>query len=150
MVGAGQVLDAQALIPAVEGQRDTPLRNAVLGYLAIVQGKAAEAGVRLGRAWELVDPRSDPATAALVAQRHVLHALAHCRGAEIVEWADRVAEHAEPGSPAAVEAAAIRGSGRRRRAILLRPHGPTTGQPSRSGTARSTNGSRWAVAGWRS
>lgn len=111
MVGAGQVLDAQALIPAVEGQRDTPLRNAVLGYLAIVQGKAAEAGVRLGRAWELVDPRSDPATAALVAQRHVLHALAHCRGAEIVEWADRVAEHAEPGSPAAVEAAAIRGLG---------------------------------------
>ncbi|WP_060712630.1 hypothetical protein [Pseudonocardia sp. HH130629-09] len=87
------------------------MRNAVLGYLAIVQGKAAEAGVRLGRAWELVDPRSDPATAALVAQRHVLHALAHCRGAEIVEWADRVGEHAEPGSPAAVEAAAIRGLG---------------------------------------
>ncbi|MEU9821156.1 LuxR C-terminal-related transcriptional regulator [Pseudonocardia alni] len=111
MIGAGECLDAQALVPVVESLRETPLRNAVLGYLAIIEGKAGEAGARLSRAWELTDADADPRTAALVAQRHVLHALGRCRGTDVVEWTDRVAHRAEPGSPEAVEAAAIRGLG---------------------------------------
>ena len=31
----------------------------------------------------------DPETAALIAQRYVLHSLVRCRGVELVDWADR-------------------------------------------------------------
>lgn len=108
LVGAGDVPKAMRFLPDVETLRETPLRNAVLGYLAVVRGRAAEADHKLGRAWDLVNPRRDPDTAALIAQRRVLHGLARCRTREVVEWGDRAVELA-PETPAAVEAAAIRG-----------------------------------------
>lgn len=108
LVGAGDVPKAMRFLPDLETLRETPPRNAVLGYLAVVRGRAAEAEHRLGRAWDLVNPRRDPDTAALIAQRRVLHGLARCRAREVVEWGDRAGELA-PDTPAAVEAAAIRG-----------------------------------------
>ncbi|MBW0103626.1 LuxR family transcriptional regulator [Pseudonocardia sp. KRD291] len=111
MVGAGDGLAAASMIPVVESLRETPLRNAVLGYLAVVRGRAGEAESRLGRAWEQVDCREDPGTAAMICQRNVLHALARCRGEELVTWSDRTAELVGPDAPAAVEASAIRGLG---------------------------------------
>ncbi|WP_409179496.1 hypothetical protein F9C11_23410 [Amycolatopsis sp. VS8301801F10] len=51
LIGAGDVFRAAALAPEVESVRETPLRDAVLGYLAVVRGRAAEAGGRLSRAW---------------------------------------------------------------------------------------------------
>lgn len=108
LIGAGDVPQAMRFTPDVETLRETPLRNAVLGYLAVVRGRPAEAEHKLGRAWDLVNPRREPDTAALIAQRRVLHGLARCRPREVVEWADRAVELA-PGTPAAVEAAAIRG-----------------------------------------
>src|SRR5262249_60472424 len=88
LVAAGDCAGAAALVPAVESLRETPLRNAVLAYLAIVRGRATEAQVRLGRAWDIVNVERDPDTAALIAQRYVLHALTRCRSAELAEWAD--------------------------------------------------------------
>ena len=75
LVAAGDCEGAAALVPAVESLRETPLRNAVLAYLAIVRGRATEAQVRLGRAWDIVNVERDPDTAALIAQRYVLHSL---------------------------------------------------------------------------
>ncbi|MGY1663146.1 LuxR C-terminal-related transcriptional regulator [Geodermatophilus sp. SYSU D00705] len=111
LVGAGDSIGAAALVPEVESLRETPLRNAVLGYLAIVQGRAVEAEARLRRAWDLVNPDRDPGRAALVSQRFVLHELARCRAGELVAWADRTIELAGPGAPEALEAVAIRGLG---------------------------------------
>ena len=111
LIGSGDGLGAAALIPEVESMRETALRNAVLGYLAVVRGRPGEAESRLQRAWDLVNPERDPATAALVCQRWVLHSLARCRGDDLVRWADRTGSLAPPDSPAAVEAAAIRGLG---------------------------------------
>ncbi|WP_237341339.1 helix-turn-helix transcriptional regulator [Williamsia soli] len=111
LVAAGDVTCALALVPVLEALRETPLRDAVLAYLAIVRGRAAEAELRLGRAWDIVDPESDPDSAALIAQRFVLHSLSRCRSAELVEWADRALELADYDSPAGIEAAAIRGLG---------------------------------------
>lgn len=111
LVGAGDVLGAAALVPEVASLRETPLRNAVLGYLAVVRGRPAEAESRLGRAWDLVDSRRDPDIAALICQRYVLHALSHCRSDEVVTWADRAIGLVGADTPAAVEAAAIRGIG---------------------------------------
>ncbi|HVV14521.1 LuxR family transcriptional regulator [Amycolatopsis sp.] len=111
LIGAGDVLGAGALVPEVESLRETPLRNAVLGYLAIVRGRPAEAESRLARAWALVNAEREPEVAALICQRYVLHFLSRCRPAELVAWADRAIALTGAGVPAAVEAAAIRGLG---------------------------------------
>jgi DNA-binding CsgD family transcriptional regulator len=111
LVAAGDCIGAAALVPAIESLRETPLRNAVLAYLAIVRGRAAEAEVRLARAWDIVNAERDPEKAALIAQRYVLHSLVRCRGDELVDWADRAIALAGDDSPAGVEAAAIRGLG---------------------------------------
>ena len=111
LVAAGDCGGAAALVPTVENLRETPLRNAVLAYLAILRGRATEAEVRLRRAWDIVNPERDPDTAALIAQRYVLHSLIRCRGDELVGWADRALELADRDSPAGIESAAIRGLG---------------------------------------
>lgn len=111
LIAAGDCVAAAAKVPAVESLRETPLRNAVLAYLAILRGRAAEAEVRLGRAWEIVNAERDPDTAALVAQRHVLHSLIRGRGDELVAWADRALSLADSDSSAGIESAAIRGLG---------------------------------------
>lgn len=115
LVAAGDCIGAAALVPAVESLRETPLRNAVLAYLAILRGRATEAELRLRRAWDIVkvdrEVDREPETAALIAQRHVLHALVHCQGEELVKWADRALHLAGRDSPAGIEAAAIRGLG---------------------------------------
>lgn len=111
LVGAGDGLGAAALVPAVESLRETPQRNAVLGYLAIIRGRLGEAETRLGRAWSLVNTERDPGVAASICQRFVLHALSRCRGEELVTWADRAVALAGPDTPAGVEAQAIRGLG---------------------------------------
>lgn len=109
LVAAGDCGGAAALVPAVENLRETPLRNAVLAYLAILGGRATEAEIRRRRAWDIVNPERDPDTAALIAQRYVLHSLIRCRGDELVGWADRALQLAGLDSPAGVESAAIRG-----------------------------------------
>jgi DNA-binding CsgD family transcriptional regulator len=111
LVAAGDCTAAAAMVPAVESLRETPLRNATLAYLAIVSGRAAEAGVRLDRAWDIVNVDRQPDVAALIAQRYVLHDLVACRGGELVVWADRAIALSGDDSPAGVEAAAIRGLG---------------------------------------
>lgn len=111
LIASGDCVSAAAQVPALESLRETPLRNAVLAYLAILRGRATEADVRLRRAWDIVNVERDPDTAALIAQRHVLHTLIRCRGDELVEWADRALELADADSPAGIESAAIRGLG---------------------------------------
>ncbi|WP_020660565.1 helix-turn-helix transcriptional regulator [Amycolatopsis benzoatilytica] len=111
LIGAGDVFRAAALAPEVESVRETPLRDAVLGYLAVVRGRAAEAGGRLSRAWDIVNAERDPETAALICQRYVLDALCRYSADDLVRWADRALELAVPETPAAIEAAAIRGLG---------------------------------------
>lgn len=111
LIAAGDCAGAAAQVPAIESLRETPLRNAVLAYLAIVRGRAAEAEVRLQRAEDIVNADRDPEIAALIAQRYVLHSLVRCRGGELVEWADRALALAGRESSAGIEAAAIRGLG---------------------------------------
>jgi DNA-binding CsgD family transcriptional regulator len=111
LVGAGDTHGASVAVAEVESLRETPLRNAVLGYLAVVRGRPGEAEQRLERAWDIVNAERDPDTAALVCQRWVLHCLARSRGEDLVTWADRAIALAPAGSPAVIEAKAIRGLG---------------------------------------
>jgi DNA-binding CsgD family transcriptional regulator len=111
LVGAGDVGAAMALLPEVEALRETPLRDAVLGYLAILRGRGADAAAQLGRAWEILNADREPEVAALLCQRFVLDSL--CRGAygDVVTWADRATKFATADDPTVVESAAIRGLG---------------------------------------
>ncbi|MDL5156165.1 helix-turn-helix transcriptional regulator [Actinomycetospora termitidis] len=111
LIGAGAVFEAEALIPAIENLLDTAIRNSVLGYLAILLGRTAQAERALTRAWELCDPADDPDTAAWICQRRVLHALCCGDGAVLVAWADRATALVGADHPAAVEALAMRGLG---------------------------------------
>lgn len=123
-VGAGDVAGATRHLAQLESLRETPQRNAVLGYVAVVRGRSGEAGSRLNRAWELINPRRDPVGASLIAQRHVLHSLANCQAQELLSWADRAMELSPPDAPAAVEAAAIRGLAE---AVVESPRAALTG-----------------------
>jgi DNA-binding CsgD family transcriptional regulator len=111
MIGAGDVPGASAYSAEIESLRETPMRNAVLGYLAILRGRPHEAQDRLQRAWELVRSRRDPDVAAIICHRQVLHNLARCHGAELVRWADRAVELVGADDATAVEAQSIRGLG---------------------------------------
>lgn len=111
LVGAGDVPAASSYLAEVESLRETGMRNAVLGYLAILRGRRVEAQSRLDRAWQLESTGRHPTVAASIAHRHVLHHLARCEGADLVAWADRTVELVGPDHPTAVEAQAIRGLG---------------------------------------
>ena len=109
LVAAGDLLAAGDQVPVVESLRETPLRNAVLAYLAVLRGRATEAQIRLARAWDIV-MSNVTRRSALIAQRHVLDSLVRCRGADVVAWADRALQLADTDSPAGIEAAAMRAS----------------------------------------
>jgi DNA-binding CsgD family transcriptional regulator len=111
LVGAGDIPAAGSYLAEIESLPETAMRNAVLGYLAILRGRATEADSRLTRAWHLESGTRHPDVAATIAQRHVLHHLARCDGANLVMWADRTVDLVGEDHPTAVEAQAIRGLG---------------------------------------
>ncbi|SDZ07354.1 AAA ATPase domain-containing protein [Geodermatophilus africanus] len=109
LAGAGLIGQAVEALPDVEALPSGPRRDAVLAYVAVQRGRRAEAVAYLETAWR--HRGSDRDAAAVVCQRHVLHALADWDGDELVRWAGRAEEHAAPGSPAAVESRAVVGLG---------------------------------------
>ena len=109
LAGAGLLGQAVDALPELEALPAGPDRDAVLAYVAVQRGRRAEAAAYLDSAWRRRG--TDRRAAAVVCQRHVLHALAEWDGDDLVRWAGRALEHAEPGSPAAVESRAIVGLG---------------------------------------
>ncbi|MGW4203853.1 helix-turn-helix transcriptional regulator [Streptomyces sp. NPDC004726] len=111
MIGAGDVPQATAFAPELESFPADILRDAVLGYLAIMRGRPAEADTFLARAWERCDPVRHADLMARICQRRVLHALGHFDGRDLVAWARRAIELADPDDPSAVESEAVLGLG---------------------------------------
>src|SRR5690606_15912311 len=112
LTGAADLPQAQTFVPEIESVPSGPMRNAVLGYLAIQRGRAAEAHHLLTEAWSMLDdPESEPELAATISQRMALHSLARLRGDDLVLWADRAADTLPETAPPVVESRAIRGLG---------------------------------------
>lgn len=111
LTGAADLPQAQTFVPEIESVPGGPMRNAVLGYLAIQRGRASEAHHLLTEAWSMVDQESDPELAAMICQRMVLHCLARLQGDELVMWADRASSLLPADEPPVVESQAIRGLG---------------------------------------
>ena len=111
LVAAGDLPRASAYAQQVAGFRPGPLKEAVLGYLAVLRGRETEADMQLDKAWQQCNPASSPDIAAMICQRRVLHALAAQNGADLVLWAERAIELAPEDSPAFIESRSIMGLG---------------------------------------
>ncbi|MDI3403388.1 helix-turn-helix transcriptional regulator [Streptomyces cavernicola] len=111
MTGAGDVPQATAFAAELESFPAGILRDVVLGYLAIVRGRPAEAESFLAQAWERCDPARHADLMARICQRRVLHALGRFDGHDVVTWARRAIDLADPDDPSAVESEAVLGLG---------------------------------------
>ncbi|MBV9922432.1 MAG: hypothetical protein JOY78_16505 [Pseudonocardia sp.] len=110
-VGAGDLHQAEIFARDVASFSRGAWRDAALGYLAILRGRRDEAEELLDHAWRLSADDPDTSVAAVVAQRHALHAVGRLRGDEVVRWSKRAIELARPGDPVRVEAEAVLGLG---------------------------------------
>jgi ATP/maltotriose-dependent transcriptional regulator MalT len=111
MISSGDLFQAEAFAREVVAFAPGPLRDATMGYLAILRGRAAEAANLLQAAWEQCDPAQQPDIAAVIAQRLALHEVGRLRGPEVVKWARRAIELSAPDDPVRVEAEAVLGLG---------------------------------------
>jgi len=107
MVGAGDLSQASAFAREIMGFPAGAMRDAALGYLAVVRGRPSEAEHLLNSAWDRADPVRAPGVAATIAQRRGLHAVGRLQVSEVVEWARRAIALAAPGEPVRAEAQAI-------------------------------------------
>ena len=99
MVGAGDLVQANAFAGEIVVFPAGPMRDAALGYLAVLRGRPAEAEDLLRRGWQQADPVPRPAWRPSLRQRWALHSVGRLRGADIVDWADRAIKLAAPGEP---------------------------------------------------
>lgn len=111
MIGAGDIPQAAAFAAELESFPASTLRDVVLGYLAIMRGRPPEAEGFLTDAWERCDPARHRDLMAMICQRRVLHALGRWDGRDLVSWARRAIELADPDDPSAIESEAVLGLG---------------------------------------
>jgi DNA-binding CsgD family transcriptional regulator len=111
VVSAGDLPQATAFTRDVARFEPGPLRDAALGYLAILRGRAADAEALLTSGWERSARAADPHLAALLALRWTLHSVGRLRGSEIVEWSRRAVALVPDDDAVRLEADAIRGLG---------------------------------------
>lgn len=110
MIGAGDLIQAETFAREAVAFAPGALRNAALGYLAVLRGQSDEAQRLLRSAWERIDG-ADAGLRAQVAQRLALHEVGRLRGREVVEWGSRAVELSSPRDPVRVEAQALLGLG---------------------------------------
>lgn len=111
LVASGNIAQAQMWAAAVEDMPPSSLRSSVLGYLCTASGHNNGARTHLEQAWADSDPEGEPAAAAAVAQRMVLHGVASWDGPTMGLWAERAMNLTAPGTPAHIESEAIYGLG---------------------------------------
>jgi DNA-binding CsgD family transcriptional regulator len=111
MVGAGDLGQASTFAREIMGFPAGAMRDAALGYLAVVRGRPSEAENLLTSAWDRADASREPGIAATIAQRLALHWVGRLLGTEVVKWARRAIELAAPGDPVRAEAQAVLGLG---------------------------------------
>lgn len=111
LVGSGNIAQADIWTAAVDAMPSSPLRSSVLGYLSTVSGQNRSAQAQLEMAWRTSNRQRDPAAAAQIAQRFVLHGVASWDGPVITRWAETAMSLTAPGTPAHIESEAIYGLG---------------------------------------
>ncbi len=86
---AGDVARASAFADEIAAFEAGPLRDCVLGFLAVLSSRPLDAERLLRSAWDRCDPAADAQLAATIARRVALHLLYRLRGEATVEWSRR-------------------------------------------------------------
>jgi len=111
IVSAGDLVQASSFTRDVARFEPGPLRDAALGYLAILRGQVVEAEALLRTGWARAELAADPPLSAQLSLRLALHGVGRLSGIEIVQWCRR-AMALVPGDDAVrLEAEALLGLG---------------------------------------
>ncbi|MFL5333829.1 MAG: LuxR C-terminal-related transcriptional regulator, partial [Geminicoccaceae bacterium] len=103
MLLAGDRRQAALYAEDIAGFPGGPTRDKVLGYLAYINDRQAEAQRWLRSAWEQCDPATDRPLAAAIALTNLLHWKNRLHGQKAVEWGRRAVTLAAPtGDPVRV------------------------------------------------
>ncbi|MGH2914698.1 MAG: ATP-binding protein [Solirubrobacteraceae bacterium] len=92
MLYRGDVAQAIAHADEIAGFPATPLRDCVLGFLAILTSRPDAAERLLAQAWANCDRDRDPRLASTIARRTALHFQYRLRGSETLRWSRRALE----------------------------------------------------------
>jgi DNA-binding CsgD family transcriptional regulator len=111
VVSAGDLVQGSALARDAAQFEPGPPRDAALGYLAVLRGRALDAESLLLAGWDKCDSTTDPHLAALIALRLALHSLGRLRGPDVVDWSDRSMALVPEDEAVRLEAVALRGMG---------------------------------------
>jgi DNA-binding NarL/FixJ family response regulator len=107
MLFSGSLSQAAAFTEEVSSFAGSALRDSVLGQLALLEGRPAEAETLLASAWEQCDSSTEAELAATIAYRNASHAISSLRAGEGAEWARRALQLTRPGSPEASRGQAL-------------------------------------------
>jgi DNA-binding CsgD family transcriptional regulator len=98
LLQTGDAATAGTHAGAVRALPGSPLRDSVLGSLAMARGEPAVAESFLGSAWEQCGPDTDPEVAAAIALQYGVHRYGRLDAAGAAEWCLRAIERTVPGS----------------------------------------------------
>jgi DNA-binding CsgD family transcriptional regulator/predicted nucleic acid-binding protein len=101
MVQAGDAASAATLADDLRAMPSGPLRDSVLGSLAMARDDPAGAEDLFESAWKRCDASTDPEVAGTIALQSAVHRFGRLDGAGTVEWCSRALELAGPGGAVA-------------------------------------------------
>ncbi len=96
LLQTGDAARAQTFADSVQGFPGSPLRDGVLGSLALARGEPAAAEALLGSAWDRCGPDTEPEVAAGIALQYAIHRYGRLDAAGAVEWCSRALERTGP------------------------------------------------------
>jgi DNA-binding CsgD family transcriptional regulator len=96
LLQTGDAATAETFADTVRGFPGSPLRDSVLGSLAMARGEPASAEVFLGHAWERCGPGTEPEVVATIALQYAVHRYGRLDAAGAVEWCHRALERTGP------------------------------------------------------
>jgi DNA-binding CsgD family transcriptional regulator/tetratricopeptide (TPR) repeat protein len=98
LLQTGDAATAETFADAIRALPAGPLRDSVLGSLAMARGEPAAAEVLLASAWARCDADTDPEVAAGIALQNGVHRYGRLDAAGAVAWCRRALERTGPGT----------------------------------------------------
>lgn len=98
LLQTGDAASAETFAGSIRALPASPLRDSVLGSLAMARREPAVAEAFLSSAWEQCGPDTDPGVVAGIALQYGVHRYGRLDAAGAVEWCRRAIERSAPGS----------------------------------------------------
>jgi ATP/maltotriose-dependent transcriptional regulator MalT len=98
LLQTGDAATAETCAGSIRALPSSPLRDSVLGSLAMARGELAVAEAFLSSAWQLCGPDTDPEVVAAIALQYGVHRYGRLDAAGAVEWCRRALERTAKGT----------------------------------------------------